>query len=72
MVYTEVTVYTCMLRETHNTHKYDGRYESNAYYSFSETIKQLWGTRWCRCLRHCATSRKVEGSIPDGVTGSCH
>jgi hypothetical protein len=24
---------------------------------------------WCRSwLRHCATSRKVEGSIPDGVT----
>jgi hypothetical protein len=27
------------------------------------------GTRWRSWLRHCATSRKVEGSIPDGVTG---
>jgi hypothetical protein len=27
------------------------------------------GTRWRGCLRNCATSRKVAGSIPDGVTG---
>ena len=27
------------------------------------------GTRWRSCLRHCATSRKVAGSIPDGVIG---
>jgi hypothetical protein len=26
-------------------------------------------TRWRSWLRHCATSRKVAGSIPDGVTG---
>jgi hypothetical protein len=25
------------------------------------------GTRWRSRLRHCATSRKVAGSIPDGV-----
>ena len=29
-------------------------------------------TRWCTWLRHCATSRKVAGSIPDGVTGIFH
>ena len=28
-----------------------------------------WGTRWHSWLRHCATNRKVAGSIPDGVTG---
>jgi hypothetical protein len=28
-----------------------------------------WGSRWCSWLRHCATSWKVAGSIPDGVTG---
>jgi hypothetical protein len=28
------------------------------------------GTRWRSWLRHCATSRKVAGSIPDGVIGS--
>jgi hypothetical protein len=27
------------------------------------------GTRWRSWLRHCATSRKVAGSVPDGVTG---
>ena len=25
-----------------------------------------WGTRWHSWLRHCATSRKGAGSIPDG------
>ena len=34
----------------------------------------LWGggTRWRGWLRHCATSRKVAGSIPDGVIGIFH
>jgi len=27
---------------------------------------------WRSCLRHCATSRKVAGSIPDGVIGIFH
>jgi hypothetical protein len=27
--------------------------------------------RWRSWLRHCATSRKVAGSIPDGVIGIC-
>ena len=30
------------------------------------------GTRWCSWLRHCATSQKVAGSIPDGVVGIFH
>ena len=32
------------------------------------------GKRWGRCLRHCATTRKVAVSIPDGVIGIfyCH
>ena len=30
------------------------------------------GTRWRSWLRHCATNRKVAGSIPDGVTGIFH
>jgi len=30
------------------------------------------GTWWRSWLRHCATSRKVAGSIPDGVTGIFH
>ena len=31
-----------------------------------------WGTRWCSWLRHYATSRKVAGSIPDGIIGIFH
>ena len=27
------------------------------------------GTWWCSWLRHCATNRKVAGSIHDGVIG---
>jgi len=36
-----------------------------------ETGARCWWRSW---LRHCTTSRKVEGSIPDGVTGifCCH
>ena len=30
------------------------------------------GTRWRSWLRHCATIRKVAGSIPDGVIGVFH
>jgi hypothetical protein len=30
------------------------------------------GTRWRSWLMHCATSRKVAGSIPDGVIGIFH
>jgi len=30
------------------------------------------GTRWRSWLRHCATSRKVAGLVPDGVTGIFH
>ena len=29
-------------------------------------------TLWRSQLRHCATSRKVAGSIPDGVIGNFH
>jgi hypothetical protein len=29
-------------------------------------------TRWRSWLRHCATFRKVAGSIPDGVIGIFH
>ena len=28
--------------------------------------------RWRSWLRHCATSRKVAGSVPDGVIGNFH
>jgi len=31
-----------------------------------------WSTRWRSWLRHCATSRKVAGSIPNGSIGIFH
>jgi hypothetical protein len=36
------------------------------HYHSSQT--HLRGTRWSTGLRHCATNRKVAGSIADGVT----
>jgi len=30
----------------------------------------MGGTRWRIWLRHCATNRKIAGSIPDGVNGN--
>jgi hypothetical protein len=30
------------------------------------------GTRWRSWLKHCATSRKIAGPIPDGVIGIFH
>ena len=35
----------------------------------SDCLLQLWATLWCSWLRHCATSWKVVGSIPDVVIG---
>jgi hypothetical protein len=35
-------------------------------------ITYWWGTLWGSWLRNCATSRKVAGSIPDGVIGTFH
>jgi hypothetical protein len=39
---------------------------------FTCTVTSHRGIRWCSWLRHCATSRKVAGLIPDGVTGIFH
>ena len=36
------------------------------------TLQRCWGTHWRCWLKHYATSRKVAGSIPDGVTGIFH
>ena len=42
------------------------------YYCFNHITFLQKGTRWRSWLGHCATSRKVAGSIPDGVTGIFH
>lgn len=36
---------------------------------FFHPAQLQWSTWWCSWLRHFATSWKVAGSIPDGVTG---
>jgi hypothetical protein len=41
-------------------------------FNLISTTVNSWGTRWRSWLRHCATSRKVAGSLPDGVTGIFH
>ena len=39
------------------------------YFYILQLIRATWWRSW---LRHCATSRKVAGSIPDGVIGIFH
>jgi len=39
-------------------------YTRHIYFS----ILMVRGTRWHSWLKHCATNRTVEGSIPDGMT----
>ena len=39
---------------------------------FEWTASMQWGTQWRSWVRHCATSQKVAGSIPDGVIGIFH
>ena len=41
-------------------------------YIIYNTTFLVGGTRWRSWLRHCATSRKVVGSIPDGVIRIFH
>jgi len=42
------------------------------YFDIKKDIDIVGGTRWRSWLRNCATSRKVAGSISDGVTGIFH
>ena len=42
-------------------------YSTNAPCSHFIRPSALWGTGWCSWLRPCLTSRKVAGSISDGV-----
>ena len=39
---------------------------------YSSLVNSYGGARWRNCLRYRATSRKVAGSIPDGVIGIFH
>jgi hypothetical protein len=49
------------------SHKQEVVFPEGKQARFLCCTKLLWDTRWHSWLRHCATSRKVAGSIPDGV-----
>jgi hypothetical protein len=42
------------------------------YFWYRKCLCVGGGTRWRSWLEHCTTSRKVAGSIPDGVIGIFH
>jgi len=48
-----------------------GKLERKGFTNFHITQQdgEKMDTSWCSWLRHCATNRKVAGSIPDGLTG---
>ena len=46
--------------------------EKKIYFAPPPPQGDFGGTWWRSWLMHCATSRKVTGSIPDGVTGLLH
>jgi hypothetical protein len=57
----------------HISESYTFRYElSLNFFGLNEFYVLPRYTRWRSCLRHCATSRKVTASIPDGVIGVFH
>ena len=59
-------------RLTHNHHQ-DETLTNTSLYITKYIVYMLNGVTWWRSrLRHCATSRKVAGSIPDGVNGIFH
>ena len=49
--------------------KSDDNYSEKYWSNLFNIYLFIWGTPWRSWLRHCATSRKVAGSIPDGVIG---
>jgi hypothetical protein len=56
-----VTLLTCIGKEPSSN-------LGKGYRSYWQVLyNSSWGTRWRSWLRHCATSRKVAGSILDGV-----
>ena len=43
-----------------------------SYRKYVNELQSCGGTRWRSWLTHCATIRKVAGSIPDGVNENFH
>jgi len=61
----------CVMQETWCYQIQSHMYNSVTLRIFGSSNKPI-GTRWLSWLRHCATSRKVAGSIPDGVIRIFH
>ena len=59
-----------MCSERHSRHVWSRR--GPVAYIYIYIYIYIWGTRWRSWWRHCATSRKIAGSIPDGVIGIFH
>ena len=57
---------------THDVNNQAGLPPSYCMQDIPLPLDSMWGTWWRNWLRHCATSRKVAGSIPDGVIGIFH
>ena len=81
--YTHIYFYVSQLHVSATSSKYkvlprtgyEGPEREQMYSSTLPSTSALdggWGTRWCSWLRHCATNRKVAGSIPHGITGIFH
>ena len=84
MAYLHQNIFIVSARETNCFRKRQGTYKRNngvrslIHCCFGRTMSNcifkiygctFGGTRWRSWLRHCATSRKVAGSIPDVVIG---
>ena len=52
----------------HHIYSKHGTYMFAIYIHLYDVTIIYGGTQWLSLLRHCATKRKVAGSIPDGLT----
>ena len=70
IVYAEF-IYMCVVFATHRVCVCVGVQCSSCSIKFLLRAWSAWCVRWRSWLRHCATSRKVTGLIPDSVTVIC-
>jgi hypothetical protein len=66
-IFTHFPLQLCLLHDPRISN-----YPNNIKWKIQRSSSFLRGTRWRSWLRHCATSRKVAGAIPDGVIGIFH
>jgi len=59
---------TLWINKNWDSHKFEELHRS----LFFQSLSVQHNTRWRSLVRHCASSRKLAGSIPDGVIGIFH